>query len=266
MNSKALHISDVTIRLKGCDILKEVTADIAAGEFIGVLGPNGSGKTTLIRALLGLIPLHSGKIMLFGKAAGEENDQIGYMPQTMTLPQTSALSARALLKAVEEGNRWGIPWYSKATTQKIEEVLALVGATDYADTSFNRLSGGERQRILLAQALLGKPRLLLLDEPLTGLDPHHQGKLVQYINNVRNSLGTTVLFITHDINPLLGTMDRVLYMAGGSAVIGAVEDVVSSDVLSRLYQGKMEVVQVQGRLFIINTESNSAEPLCCHHV
>ncbi|HLB33607.1 MAG: hypothetical protein A3F67_03175 [Verrucomicrobia bacterium RIFCSPHIGHO2_12_FULL_41_10] len=265
MNPDAISISEATICLGGHDILRNVTASIAPGEFIGILGPNGSGKTTLIRALLGLIPFSTGRVSLFNQAPGKANHLIGYMPQTLSIPRTTSLNARSLVTVVQEGNRWGVPWNSMATCKEVDKVLELTETNDYADVPFNMLSGGEKQRILLAQALLSKPRLLLLDEPLASLDPHHQGKLVQCIHNIKVATGATILFISHDINPLLGMMDRVLYMAGGSAIIGTVEDVVSSEVLSKLYNGKMHVVRAEGRVFIVNAESNSAEPICCHH-
>jgi len=259
MLTPALSIQNLGVRLGGNTILKSITASVAEGEFIGVFGPNGAGKSTLMRAILGLCPITGGEISLFGKAPGRSNGEVGYMPQSRSSLESTALSARALVAAVHKGERWGLPWPSRAARQEAERVLELAGAAGYADRPFAVLSGGEKQRVTLAQALLGNPRLLILDEPLASLDPKNQMLLVERISQIRKETGATILFIAHDINPLLSAMDKVLYVAGGSAAVGSVDEIITSESLSRLYGMEIRVIRAEGRIFIVNAEGNVTE-------
>jgi zinc/manganese transport system ATP-binding protein len=262
----ALSIRQLSIRLGGYDILKGVDAEVREGEFIGIFGPNGAGKSTLMRAILGLCPIRSGSIELFGQPAGRGNREVGYLPQTRMSHDATGLSARALVTAVQGGDRWGMPWLSASAKMEVERALRLAGAEGYADRQFSVLSGGEKQRIALAQTLLGTPRLLILDEPLASLDPKNQALLVERVAQIRRETGTTVLFIAHDVNPLLRAMDRVLYIAGGRAALGSVDQVITSDSLSALYGMSIDVVRAGGRIFIVNAEGNVTETSCnaCH--
>jgi zinc/manganese transport system ATP-binding protein len=172
--STALQISDLTITLGGNTILSGINATINEGEFIGIFGPNGAGKTTLVRAIIGTLPRTRGRIEVLGMAPGQAGRQIGYMPQGHAGFDSTALSARALVEAACHGDRWGIPWTSKNSRREVDRVLEVTDAAGYAARPFSVLSGGERQRVMLAQALLGHPRILVLDEPLASLDPKNQ--------------------------------------------------------------------------------------------
>ena len=259
----ALSITGASVRLGGRDILQEVNAEIAPGEFVGVFGPNGAGKSTLMRCILGLMPLRSGHISVFGKPAGQANEFIGYMPQARASLEGTALTARSLVSAAEGGNRWGVPWNNPTTRAEVERAMLLAGAEEYADRPFSVLSGGEKQRVALAQALLGKPRLLILDEPLASLDPRNQMRMVESIAKIKARTGATILFIAHDVNPLLGVMDRVMYLAGSGAAIGSTDDIISSAVLSKLYGAEIRVVRAEGTVFIVAAEGNVTE--AAHH-
>jgi zinc/manganese transport system ATP-binding protein len=259
----ALSMIDVGVRLGGRDILREVNAEITPGEFVGVFGPNGAGKSTLMRCILGLIPSSSGTLSVFGEPPGQANWVIGYMPQSRASLEGTALTARSLVSAAEGGNRWGIPWSSRASRSEVERALTLAGVEEYADRSFSVLSGGEKQRVALAQALLGKPRLLILDEPLASLDPRNQMRMVECIARIKAATGATILFIAHDVNPLLGVMDRVIYVAGGGAAIGSTDDIISSTALSKLYGMEISVVRAEGKIFIVAAEGNVTE--AAHH-
>jgi zinc/manganese transport system ATP-binding protein len=257
--ASALSIRHLGIRLGGNQILRDVSAEIREGEFIGIFGPNGAGKTTFLRAVLGLCPVSSGEIRVFGEPPGKSNRSIGYMPQSSACPEGSALSARTLVAAVRGGEKWGIPWPSLSAAREISHALELADALHYADRPFSVLSGGEKKRVSLAQALIDKPRLLILDEPLASLDPKNQMLLVDRVAKIRDQTGASVLFIAHDINPLLGVMDRVLYMAGGSASLGTVDEVITGHSLSDLYGMQIDVVRAGSRIFIVNAESNVTE-------
>lgn len=250
----AIELDGVTISLGGRSVLSGVRLAIADGEFIGVLGPNGSGKTTLMRAVLGLVAPESGSIRVLGRAARRGNPAVGYMPQLRRGVEGLRLSGWDFIASAADGHRWGLPGTGSAQRREIDRALALVGAAELARRPLAEISGGERQRLLLAQALLGRPRLLLLDEPLVSLDPHHQRAVVDLVRGLQQELGITVLFSAHEINPLLGALDRVLYLGGGQAALGRVEEVITGPVLSRLYQSEIEVLRVGKRIFVMSGE------------
>lgn len=255
----ALSLKQLKVRLGGNVILQHLDAEIAPGEFVGIFGPNGAGKSTLVRAILGLCPITDGTVEIFGRHPGKLNREIGYMPQSRTNLDGVALSARAMVAAVQGGDRWGLPRITLRGADEVHRALELAGALPYADRPFSVLSGGERQRVALAQALLGRPRLLILDEPLASLDPRNQMLLVDRVEEIRRETGATILFIAHDVNPLLRVMDRVLYVAGKSAVLGDVDEVMSSDTLTRLYGCEIQVIRAEGRIFIVSAEGNVTE-------
>ena len=248
----AVELDRLTIGLGGRTVLREVSLAIGYGEFVGVLGPNGAGKTTLFRALLGLVTPGSGGLHALGRPAARGAADIGYMPQARTTPGGMRLSGAAFLAGAIHGGRWGLPHLDAAGRADISRVLELVGAANLANRPLRTLSGGERQLLLLAQALLGRPRLLLLDEPLLNLDPRRQHAIVALVRRLARELGVTVLFSAHELNPLLGAIDRVLYLGGGRAAIGTVDEVITGPVLSRLYGADIEVIRAGGRIFVMS--------------
>ncbi len=259
----AIGFRDVTLRLGNRPVLQRISLEIAAGEFVGVLGPNGAGKTTLMRAVLGLVPAAEGRIDVLGEPVRRGNRMVGYMPQ-LRGPAVSRLDGRAVVAAALDGHRWGLPILGRAARRTVDEALDLVGARSLATRPLAELSGGERQRLLLAQSLLGRPRLLLLDEPLISLDPHRQSEVVRLVRDVQQALGIAVLFSAHELNPLLGALDRVLYLGGGQASLGTVDEVITTPVLSRLYGAPIEVVRTAGRIFVIGGGDPAQDPHCHH--
>jgi len=239
-------------------IWRGATLRIAAGEFVAVLGPNGAGKTTLLRLLLGLLRPSEGYVRVLGSVPRRGNPAIGYVPQRRTLDPEIAVRGRDLVALGLDGHRWGFALPGVRRRQQrvlVEEALAAVEATAYADRPVGRLSGGEQQRLLLAQALIGQPRLLLLDEPLASLDLRNQYAMAALIGRVARERGITVLLVAHDINPLLAVADQVLYMARGHVAIGPPDEVITTDSLTRLYDAPVEVVRdSQGRTFVVGLE------------
>ncbi len=233
-------------------VLDHVSLDVADHEFIGVLGPNGAGKTTLMRAVLGLVSPTSGSIHVLGQPAVRGNPAIGYMPQSRGVLAGTRLSGWDFVAGAVDGHRLGLPVLGKAGRAEVDRVLDLVGARDLARRRLAETSGGEQQRLLLAQALIGRPRLLLLDEPLINLDPSRQQETIALTRSLQRELGITVLFSAHDLNPLLEALDRVLYLGGGQAALGPLEDVVTGPVLSRLYGTEIDVVRLAGRIFVMS--------------
>ena len=247
----SITFENVTLALGGRQILTNVSFAMGEREFVGVLGANGAGKTTLFRAILGLVRPAAGAVHVLGRSAGSRGTSVGYMPQTRNLAPASRLSGWTFVAAAANGHRFGLPILSRADRQDVGRVLELVGGESLAARPLADLSGGERQRLLLAQALLGRPKILLLDEPLISLDPHRQNEVVKLIRTVQRELGIAVLFSAHELNPLLGVLDRVLYLGGGQAALGTVEEVITAPVLSRLYDTPVEVLQVRGRIFVM---------------
>ncbi len=248
--TEAVRFERVTLRRGGRDVLRDVSFVVPDGAFVGVLGPNGSGKTTAMQAMLGLIAPAAGAVTVLGRAASRGNAAIGYMPQLRSAVPPG-LSGREVVAAAW-APAYGRFWVGRAGWAAVDRALALVDATALAARRIEALSGGERQRLLLAQALLGEPRLLLLDEPLISLDPHRQAELVALVRRVQRDAGIAVLFSAHEVNPLLGAMDQVLYLGAGQAAIGTVAQVVTGPVLSQLYGSEIEVLTVGGRLFVMS--------------
>ncbi len=247
----AIELARVTLAFGARPVLTNIDLAIRDNEFIGVLGPNGSGKTTLMRAILGLLPPRSGAIRVLGKPVARGNPGIGYMPQMRSALDHLRLSGWDFVASGISGHRWGLPIFGAAARGEIAWALEMVQAEDLARRPISETSGGERQRLLLAQALLGRPRLLLLDEPLISLDPYHQRAVVELTRKLQRDLRITVLFSAHELNPLLGAMDRVLYLGQGHAALGTVDEVITGPVLSRLYGSEIDVVRVNGRIFVM---------------
>ena len=247
----ALSFDDVTIRLGGRDILSAASFEVKDGEFVGMLGANGAGKTTLMRAALGLVPIASGRVVVLGQPATRGNGQIGYMPQAHGAIGGLRLTGWDVVASAAIGTRFGFVRLDKAGRREIDWALDQVDARDLARQSIGELSGGERQRVLLSQALLGRPRLLLLDEPLISLDPAHQKSVVEIARRICDDLKVAIVFSAHELNPLVNVIDRVLYLGSGAAVIGAVDDVVTGPVLSRLYGTRIEVIRARDRYFVM---------------
>ncbi|MEZ0601698.1 ABC transporter ATP-binding protein [Paraburkholderia sp. IW21] len=251
-NAPVLELEHVTLELGGRSILRDTGFVVNQGEFIGVLGPNGAGKTTLMRAVLGLVPAASGAIRVLGQPVERGNASIGYMPQTRSALAGRRVRGRDFVAMAADGHRWGLPHADSKTRADVERVLDLVGGRTLAERPLSELSGGERQRLLLAQCLLGNPKLLLLDEPLISLDPHHQKSVVELVRRVQQELGIAVLFSAHELNPLLNSLDRVLYLGSGVAALGTVDEVITRPVLSRLYGSPIDVMRVNGRIFVMS--------------
>lgn len=248
----ALAFHDVSLSTGTHVLLDKVNFVVHDDEFIGVLGPNGSGKTTLMRAVIGLVPPSQGTIDVLGRRASRGNPSVGYMPQIQAFPVTAPLNGWDFVASALNGHRLGLPIPRKSDRAEIERVLTLVDAHQLSRKVLADLSVGERQRLLLAQALIGHPKLLLLDEPLSGLDPRHQNEVVALVHRVQTELRIAVLLSAHDINPLLSALDRVLYLGNGRAAIGTVDEVINPAVLSRLYRSEIEVLNLRGRLFVMS--------------
>jgi len=224
--------------------------DVAAGEFVAVLGSNGSGKSSLLKAILGQQKLDSGTIAVAGHPARRGDRCIGYIPQQKIAAPGTPLRGRDLVTLGVNGHRFGVPTLPRAVRTQVDDLIAAVGATEYASQPIGSLSGGEQQRLRVAQSLADDPVLLLCDEPLLSLDLQHQRGVSELIDARRRNHNTAVVFVTHDVNPILGMVDRILYLAGGKFTIGTPDEVLRSEVLTELYGTPVEVLHAGGRVFV----------------
>ncbi len=254
MEKNHIEIKNLSIRLSDKPILTDVTLEIAQGEFIAILGPNGAGKSTLLKLLLGLLTPTSGSISLLGKKPTKGNNEIGYAPQHRVLETDLALRACDVVGFGLDGNKWGFGLPNKKRTEKIKKALSEVDMERYSATPVGRLSGGEQQRLLIAQALITDPRILLLDEPLSNLDINHSNEIVSLLVSLSKDRGVTILLVSHDINPLLPFVDRVIFMANGKSAIGVPDEVITTKTLSTLYATDVEVIRAKNRIFVVGAE------------
>lgn len=228
--------------------------EVAPGEFVAVLGPNGSGKSSLLKMLLGQVPLTAGTARIAGGAVRVGNPHIGYIPQQKTMDEGLPLRGRDLVGLGVDGHRWGTGLRTRHRRKAVvDAAIAEVGAQAYANAPVGSLSGGEQQRLRVAQALVGDPKVLLCDEPLLSLDLANQHRVSELIDRRRRGHDTAVLFVTHEINPILPLVDRVLYLVDGRFRIGTAAEVMTSEVLSELYRTEVEVLRVRGRLVVVGT-------------
>jgi zinc/manganese transport system ATP-binding protein len=256
----AIELRDAGVALGGVPVFADVDLTVRKGEFVAVLGPNGAGKSTLMKAILGLVPLAAGSVAVLGRPPEQTRSAIGYLPQRRSFDAGTRVRGIDLVRLGLDGVRWGIPvGFTRAARERraeelarVEEVIALVGATAYARRPVGELSGGEQQRLLIAQALVQRPSVLILDEPLDSLDLPNQATVAALVSRICTAEGVSVLLVAHDVNPLLGYLDRVIYLAGGRALSGAVEDVITGPKLSALYRTPIEVLRTSdGRLVVV---------------
>jgi zinc/manganese transport system ATP-binding protein len=251
-------------------VWREVNVRIEPGQFVAVLGPNGSGKSTLVKVIVGLVPLASGRVEVLGRAPVDARADIGYLPQRRNFDASLRVRGVDIVRLGLDGHRWGMPlpgaarWSERgrAARRRVDEVLELVRATDFADRPVGEISGGQQQRLLIAQALIRRPELLLLDEPLDSLDLPNQSAVAALIAGIAHGEGVTVLLVAHDVNPILGTLDGVVYFGNGTAASGLPRDVITTETLTRLYGSRVEVLQTSdGRLVAVGQPEVTAH----HH-
>ena len=249
--TELLAVRGVSVTLSGRPVLDEVSFTISPGEFTGLIGPNGAGKTTLLRVILGLQRPASGTVLAGGQPLSRHNRSIGYVPQKVLLEPDLPLRAKDLVALGMDGQRLGIPLRSKKRAEAVSEMLHAVGAERFADARVGELSGGEQQRVLIAHALISRPRLLLLDEPLANLDIRSSQEIASLLGRIATEQQIAVLLSAHEMNTLLPVMDRVIYLAGGRAASGTTEQVIRTDVLSKLYGYHVDVLHVHGRIMVV---------------
>ena len=252
-----VRFDDATLEYHGPRIWSDLSLAFQPGSFTAILGPNGSGKTSLLRVILGLAELSAGRVEVLGAAPRRGNPGIGYVPQHQSFDRDLPLRGRDLVRLGLDGHHWGFGRPSATTGQRVTAAIEAVEATSYADAAIGRLSGGEQQRLRIAQALVGDPRLLLCDEPLASLDLHHQQEITALIGAWQRRSGGSVLFVTHDVNPILDFVDRVLVVVNGRWATGTPDEVLTSERLTELYGSHVDVLRVHGRILVVGDQLDS---------
>lgn len=253
MSEATLHVANLSVAQGGREILRQVSFDLPQGAFCGLIGSNGAGKTTLLRALLKLLPAQ-GTLSVRGR--------VGYVPQKLHFEPDLPVRVRDFVGLGLDGQRFGFTFPSRARTERINTALHSVEALEFADQRIGRLSGGQQQRVMIAHALVRSPDLLLLDEPLANLDIKAANEIVSLLNRLCRERRMTILLSAHDMTALLPVMDKILYLAGGKAICGPVQDVVRTEVLSALYGYHIDVIRVHGRILVVaggNDHSHDAD-------
>ncbi len=249
-SSLAVELRDATLHIGGRALWEGLSLEVPRAQFLAVLGPNGVGKTSLLRVLLGLTELSGGEVKVLGTPPARGSPLVGYVPQQRSFDPSLPLRGRGFVRLGVDGHRWGLH-RERDHRALAEAAIEAVGARAYADVPVGHLSGGEQQRLRIAQALVSDPALLLCDEPLLSLDLSSQRLVVDLLDARRRERGTAVVFVTHEINPVLEFVDRVLYLAPGSWAVGAPEEVLTTETLSRLYGTNVDVLRVRGRVVVV---------------
>ena len=255
--SRVITAEKLAAGYEGDIVWKDASFTIDKGEFAAVIGPNGAGKTTLFRLLLGLQKPASGSVRVLGSIPSRGNPKVGYVPQRHTVDSDTNVEALEIVRLCLTANRWGIGLSSREDRLAAMMAMTSVGSESLSRRSLGALSGGELQRVFLAEALVSRPEILLLDEPLSNMDMRREKELLQLIYGIVRSQNVAALLIAHNINPLLPFLDKVIYIANGKVATGPPEDVLTSKSLSELYGVEIEVLRdSRGNLAIIGVEDH----------
>jgi zinc/manganese transport system ATP-binding protein len=261
-----LELDGAGVWLSGREILHDVRFAVSPGELIGLIGSNGAGKTTIFRVILGLIAPTAGRVLIGGRPRPRRNRSIGYVPQKIALDPDMPLRSRDLVALGLDGHRFGIPLPSRRRRGLVDEMLDAVDASGFADARVGSLSGGEQQRVLIAHALISRPSLLLLDEPLANLDLRSEQEVVNLLARLAKQQDLAVVISAHDLNPVLPVVDRVVYVAHGRVASGTTDEVVTTEVLSQLYGHHVDVIRLHGRVLVVAGPGPTADPALLDHL
>lgn len=260
MTKPVLEIKNASLAFGSRTLWTNLNLEIKPREVIAIIGANGSGKTSLLKAILGQIELTEGTIKLEGKPVGHGSRLIGYIPQHRVLDAGTPLRARDVLRLGLDGHRFGFALPSRKAKARVEHILGCIDGFELAKKPIGELSGGELQRLRVGQAVIGEPDLILADEPLSALDLQQQKIVAELLDRERREHDAAVIFVTHDVNPILSMVDRVLYLANGQFRIGTPDEVLTSAVLSELYGTPVDVIRNQGRIIVVGTQDHDHHP------
>jgi zinc/manganese transport system ATP-binding protein len=263
-STPVLEVDHIAVSFSGRSVLDDVSFEVREGEFTGLIGSNGVGKTTLLRIILGLQRPDTGQVRLGRGALAQRSSSLGYVPQKVVLDPDIPMRARDLVALGIDAQRYGFGRRTKEQRALVERMLHDVDAERFADSRVGSLSGGEQQRVLIAHALISRPKLLLLDEPLANLDPKSVQEIVSLLHRVSTEHEVAILLSAHEMNALLPVMDRIVYLTDGRAASGTTEEVVRSDVLSKLYGHHVDVLRLHGRVLVVAEPGQEGEDIPDH--
>jgi zinc/manganese transport system ATP-binding protein len=256
MTKPVLSIKNASLSFGDRQLWSNLNLDVQPHEFIAIIGANGSGKTTLLKAILGQVDLAAGSIEIEGEPVGRGSREIGYIPQHRNAETVAPMRAIDLLRMGLDGHRFGLPFATRASKRRVSHILDCIDGHELAYKKVSDLSGGELQRLRVGQAVIGEPSLILADEPLSALDMAQQKTIADLLDQERRDHNAAVLFVTHDVNPILSMVDRVLYLGNSKFRIGTPDEVLRSEVLSELYETPIDVLRNQGRIVVVGTQDH----------
>jgi manganese/zinc/iron transport system ATP- binding protein len=237
----ALEVHDLTVSYHRKPVLWNVDLAVPPGRLVGILGPNGAGKSTLIKAVMGLLPLSSGWVQVFGKPVDAQRDKVSYVPQRESVDWTFPVTA---MDVVLMGRYGAIPWYrriGRKDRERAREALNKVGMLPYANRQISNLSGGQQQRVFLARALVQESEVYLMDEPFAGVDAATESAIVKLLQELRGA-GKTLLVVHHDLQTAREYFDMLILLNMRLVAFGPTEEVFTPELLQKTYGGRLTIL------------------------
>ncbi len=244
-----VEMTALTCGYDGRAVLSDVNINIMAGDFIGLLGPSGSGKTTLLRAILGAVDIYGGEVAVEGAPTSRKRPKVGYVPQLETIDWNFPVTVREAVMMGRTMENLPFPWFNKREKNLALEMLDRLGIADLADRHIRDLSGGQQQRVFLARALVSSPRLLLLDEPTSGVDIKTRDDVMHLLHEL-NHHGVTIIMTTHEINAVAAHLPWVVCINGKLVAEGPPAQVFTPATFKMTYGAEMPVIHYQGMTLV----------------
>ncbi|MDP7373511.1 MAG: metal ABC transporter ATP-binding protein [Candidatus Poseidoniaceae archaeon] len=227
-----LQVSGLSVNRSGVEVISDINLSVNCGEFVGIVGPNGAGKTTLILTILGILKPRTGHVSLSKAISGK----VGWVPQAATsLPKNMKITVREFIQlGTLDSATWFLPFGTKYDKQNVSKIIETVGLTDYAETRIANLSGGQRQRAAIGKALASKADLLLMDEPMVGVDLKSRNSIMRLLDNLCHTQNKTIVMISHDLASMKRTVHRMVYLEQQIRYDGSTNDFPELSVLADL--------------------------------
>jgi len=239
--STALEIHDMTVAYHRRPVLWDIDLVVPEGKLVGIVGPNGAGKTTLIKAVLGLLPLASGKVEIYGRPYHEQRHLIGYVPQRESVDWDFPVTVRDVVLMGTYGRLGWCRRPGRAERETADRCLAQVGLTEFRDRQIRQLSGGQQQRVFLARALAQDAKVYFMDEPFAGVDAATESAIIELLQQLR-SAGKTVFVVHHDLQTVRGYFDYVILLNMRLVAYGPTNTTFTPANLHKTYGGRLTIL------------------------
>lgn len=248
-NEPIVNIDGLTCGYDGVPVLSHVNLSIMRGDFVGLLGPSGSGKTSLLRSILGAIDIYEGSVTVEGESTQGKRPRIGYVPQLETIDWNFPVTVEQVVMMGRTSNSKLFPWFRKEDREVAHEMMESLGISHLASRHIRELSGGQQQRVFLARALVSSPRLLLLDEPTSGVDIKTRDEVMHLLDEL-NHQDVTIVMTTHEINAVAAHLPRVVCVNGRVVADGPPNEVFTPDILKHTYNADIHVTEYEGMTLV----------------